>query len=176
MSRDRSSGEEPSRRGVMRLTTLTVVALALSGACQPTTPDLTEEQKATLADSIAAEVSGFWDAWAASDVDQGMSFVADDATAVTFDGRILSGKATIDSTWRPMFDNVASQVIDFDETHITVFSSRLVCVQQRGTFTVTDMSGSVGLPIPFAYTSVWTRRDGQWQMVAGHRSPGSSQP
>ena len=58
----------------MRRLALTVLSLAFLAACQPATTELTEEQKAEIAAEVNAINAGFWDAWRATDFDQGMSY------------------------------------------------------------------------------------------------------
>ncbi len=148
---------------------LLAVALISFAGQPPTTAGLTEEERASAAAAVETAVDGFWGAWAAADVDRGMSYMAAEATAVTSRGQILRGYATIDAAWRPLFRNVASQQIAFEESHVTVFEG-FVCVQQRGTFEVTDKAGATGSEIPFAFTTVWTKAQGEWKIVAAHRT------
>ena len=152
------------------------LAIAVLAACRPAATELTDQQRTAITEEVAVAVAGFWDAWATADVDRGMAFMADDATAVTSGAQILRGRQTKDDAWRPMFETVASQVIDFEDTHITVFGPDFVCVQQRGTFDVTETDGGTGYLKVFAYTTVWTRRDGVWKVVAGHRSDPPASP
>ncbi len=48
-----------------------------------------------------------------------MSFVVDEAIATTSLGEILAGKVAIDNAWRPMFESVTGQTIEFEENHNT---------------------------------------------------------
>ena len=139
-------------------------------ACAPPTATLSDSHRAAMADSVSVAVAGFWDAWSAADVDRGMSFLADDATVATSGAAVLAGRSTIDDRWRPMFETVASQVIDFEISNVTVVSPDVVTVHQRGSFLVTDTAGEQGPSKVFAYTSVWIRRDGAWKLISGHRS------
>ena len=161
--------EHPDGEGPMSQMLLALAVLSLA-VYQPKTARPSEKQRAAATAAVEAAVSGFWAAWAEADVDRGMSFMGAEATAVTSRGQILRGHATIDAAWRPLFRDVASQQIAFEETYVTVFEG-FVCVQQRGTFRVTDKAGATGPEIPFAFTTVWTEAQGEWKIVAAHRTP-----
>ncbi len=157
----------------MRKTLVVALVLFLVG-CGENPMELTEEQKQAITREISTATEEFWKAWADVDVDSGMAMIGEEAIAVTSRGTLLVGKTNIDDAWRPMFQSVASQQIQFTESYVTVLAMDAAYAVQRGTFVVTDTSDSVGEPIPFAYTTVWQRVEDGWKVVVGHRTPGQS--
>jgi uncharacterized protein (TIGR02246 family) len=149
----------------------TVAAVAVLAACQPTSPELTEEQKAALADSVSAMHTEMWQPWLAADLDRGMPyFLNSPDIGWAWNGEIRYGYDNIDAWFRPLMDGVASQEFTVADRRVVVLARDIVCVMEHGTVAVTDTAG-VTLPAsPFAMTTIWVRRDGEWKIHLGHES------
>ena len=156
----------------MRRLALAAVSLAfLANACQPATMELTEEEKAEIADEVNALHAEFWDAWRATDFDRGMSYFYDSPDLAFAENGVLNyGYADMDAKYRPMFTSVASQEITMTDSRTTVLAPDVVCIMEAGTYTVTDTAGVTGPEQSFAYTWIWIRRDGEWKVHIGHQS------
>ncbi len=157
----------------------TVAAVAVLAACQPTSPELTEEQKAALADSVSAMHAEMWQPWLAADLDRGMPYFLNSPDVVWgVNSEIRYGYDNIDALFRPIMDGLASQEFTVADRRVVVLARDVVCVIEHGTLAATDTAG-VTLPAsPFAMTTIWVRRDGEWKIHLGHESvqtPASSE-
>ncbi|MEE9184611.1 MAG: SgcJ/EcaC family oxidoreductase [Acidimicrobiia bacterium] len=149
----------------------TVAAVAVLAACQPTSPELTEEQKAALADSVSAMHAEMWQPWLAADLDRGMPYFLNSPDVVWgVNSEIRYGYDNIDALFRPIMDGLASQEFTVADRRVVVLARDVVCVIEHGTLAATDTAG-VTLPAsPFAMTTIWVRRDGEWKIHLGHES------
>ena len=150
----------------------TTVALAfLAAACQPAAVELTEEQKAALADSVSAMHAESWQPWLAADLDQGMRyFLNSPDVGWGWNGEIRYGYDNIDAWFRPNMAGMASQELTVADRRAVVLARDVVCVMESGTIAVTDTAGVTLPPMPFAMTAIWIRRDGEWKIHLGHES------
>lgn len=123
-----------------------------------------------VSNTVNGLVRGFWDAWASAEVDTGLGYFAEDATAITKTGAILRGRERIDAAWRPGFASIAGQVIEFSHTFISVYGPDLASVHQIGSFLVEFTDGTTEGPLPFTYTTVWRLRDDEWKIIVAHRT------
>jgi uncharacterized protein (TIGR02246 family) len=155
----------------VRRLTLSVLSLAFLAACQPATTELTEEQKAALADSAIAVNTEAWQPWLAADVDQRMqSLLNSPDVGWAWNGEIRFGHANIAAWFRPFLDGVASQEFTVTERRAVVLSRDVVCVMESGTIAATDTAGVTFPPSAFAFTAIWVRREGEWKIHLGHES------
>jgi len=167
----------PTRLRVTWLNPLGLVFLMLSCVHGPAVSAADREPGVPLgarteriADVLRTKTRAFWDAWAGADVDAGLGYLSEDATAITRTGVILRGRSSIDAAWRPGFRNIVSQDISFDTTLVSVYGPDLGSVHQVGAFLVFRRDGSRDGPIPFTYTTVWLRRNGTWEIIVAHRT------
>ena len=144
---------------------------------QPATTELTEEQKAEIADEVNAVHSAFMDAWQANpdDVEKGMSYYLN-SPDFTY-SRIFSGadegqKTTVVNGFVPFNEFVHSffvGVADSDwrvaERQFTALARDVVYVLETGTVVITDTAGVTAPPQSFTYTHVWVRRNGEWKVL-----------
>jgi len=163
----------------MRRLAFVALSLAfLATACQPATTELTEEQKAALADSVSAMHAEMWQPWLAVDLDQGMSyFLNSPDVGWGWDGEIRYGHDNIEAWFRPIVDGLSSQEVTVADRRTVVLARDVVCVMEHGTMVPTDTAGVTLAPNPFAMTTIWVRRDGEWKIHLGHESfvPGSNE-
>ena len=155
----------------MRRAIVAAFALTVLAACQPVTTELTEEQKAAIADTVSAVNAEFWSALEAAEFDRGMSYVYNSPEAVWgYAGVVDFGWDAIYARYSPMFETMASQTLTFTESRATVLTPDVVCINQIGSAIPTDTAGVVGPEENFAVLTVWVRRDGEWKVQFGHES------
>ena len=153
----------------MRRLTLSVLSVAFLAACQPATTELTEEQKAEIAEEVNAIHGEFWDAWRAADYDRGVSYFDSANLVFAYEGTVF-GFATFDEMWRPEFANIASQSITIGDSRTTVLAPDVVCIMDAATYTMTDTLGVTSPEGGFAFTGVWVHRGGEWKLHLVHES------
>ena len=120
---------------------------------------------------ITSVLDSFWDSWRAADYDRGMSFYLDSPeTAFTSQGVTIVGFATINDTFRPVFEDIERQRMDLDKTHINVLSHDAVHVTESGSYTQFDYDGAEIRTAPFSFSTTWVLRDGEWRILTCHQS------
>jgi uncharacterized protein (TIGR02246 family) len=156
----------------MRRPVFTVLSLAfLATACQSATTELTDEQKAEIADEVNGIHAENTQAWKDADFDRGMSYLQNSQDMIfAFEGGLMHGWDTMYNAWAPLFEGVARQEMTFAETHTVVLARDAVCIMAQGTFAYVDEAGGVGPESPFALMMVYVHRDGEWKVALGHES------
>ena len=156
----------------MRRLALAVLSLAfLANACQPATTELTEEQKAAIADTVNAANAANWDAWREVDLDRALSYFHDSPDFwFALEGQVLRGYAETDSFWREGFGTARRIDITISDSRTMVLTADIVTMVEQGVFSVTDSAGVTGPETAFAISATWARRDGEWKVLFGHES------
>jgi uncharacterized protein (TIGR02246 family) len=142
-------------------------------ACQPVevTVELTDADKAAIADTVEALNSEWLTAMAAADLDRGMTlFHEGPNVAWGYEGEIVFGFDAIVSAWRPYFEAMESQDFTVQESRVEVLAPTVACINQVITGTTTDTAGVTGPELVYAITTVWLLRDGEWKMYFGQES------
>jgi len=154
------------RRFVFAAFTLTVLA-----ACQPTTTELTEEQKAEIAAEVGLLVPQFFDAFRDGDFDRGIEFWLDapDAAAAA-NGRVVHGYDNIVSVFRPGFERVASQLFNVSGQRIVVLAPDVVAVYTESINSQTFVDGETSPEVHHVMLGIWVKHDGEWKIHLGHES------
>jgi SnoaL-like domain/Prokaryotic membrane lipoprotein lipid attachment site len=155
----------------MRRTLFAALALTVLAACQPATTELTDGQKAEIAAEVNALHADFWDAWRAADVDRGLSYYPNipEITYAT-DGDLFVGPSEVEDQARSWGADLASQTITITESHTTVLSSSIVCINERATYSQTNNAGVTAPERVFAGTYIWVLRNGEWKVEISHES------
>lgn len=154
----------------MRRTVLPLM-LFVFAACQPATMELTEEQKAAIADTVNAANAEAWDAWREADLDRALSYLHDSPDlGFALEGQVFRGYAEADSYWRGGFATAEHMDITISDLRTIVLTADVVWLVQRGIFSVTDSAGLTSPETEFALTTTWVRRDGEWKILLGHES------
>jgi hypothetical protein len=148
---------------------LAAFALTVLAGCQPATTELTEEQRAAIAAELNAIHTDMWDAWRAADYDQGVSYFKTEGLQFAYEGAVYDYSG-FEELWRPLFENIASQVITIAESQTTVLSQDAVCIVDAGTYTVTDVDGVTTPEESFAFTGIWVNHEGEWKLSLMHES------
>ncbi len=138
-------------------------------ACEPATVELTDAERAAIADQVNARHAEMWDAFRAADFDRGVSYFHRADLVYAYEGVILDYEA-MDQLWRPAFASITSQTVTFADSRTDVFAPGVVSITSSGTYAVTDTLGVTGPQAQFAVTEVWMRRDGEWKLQFVHES------
>lgn len=157
----------------MRRFVFAAFAMTVLAACQPATTELTEEQKAEITAEVELLHGQFWDAWAETDFERGMSYYLNSPEfTFTFQGQMISGYSAFWDFFESAFTNVASQTLSVDESKTTVLAADVVSVTVQGTYAPTDTAGVTAPESTLAFTTVWVKRDGEWKVhVASNSEP-----
>jgi ketosteroid isomerase-like protein len=161
----------PSKEVAIRRIALPLMLL-VAAACQPVvTIELTDAEKAAIADEVNAINAEFWDVWREADFDQGMSYYYNSPDLVyATEGVVDYGYAEVDAKYRPGFASVASQTLTITDSRTTVLAPDVVSIVETARFSQTDTDGATGPETDLALTSIWILRDGAWKIQIAHVS------
>jgi hypothetical protein len=154
------------RRFIFAAFSLTVLA-----ACQPTTTELTEEQKAEIAAEVNLRSDMLWDELRQPDFDRLTTFLhqTPDAFSVS-NGTFNEWSAAQASAGRATLAEWEDQVLTVSEARTVVLSPDVVYTMRVGTDSITLRSGEATPTRPWAWTNLWVRRDGEWKVMNSHGS------
>ena len=142
-------------------------------ACQPATTELTDAEKATIAEEVTAVHTEFWNAFEKLDLGRGMSYYRTDPDPVwALNGVVRSGVDNISEWFRGVLAGLARQEITFDDRQVVVLGRDAAYVMDRGSFSAFDADGErvEAMSPRFAASVVWVRTDGGWKVAGGHES------
>lgn len=154
----------------MRRVAAAAIVLTVSTACQPATPDLTEDQNA----AVAAEVNAVFDRWPSyarvMDTDGHLEhFVNSQELTIAFPaGVIRSWSDYADYVRGKMATTASVDTLEFSEKRTWVISSDVVVITAIGKQAMTDTAGTqVFGPTAFngIWNTIWVKRDSRWQMI-----------
>jgi hypothetical protein len=155
----------------MRRLALAAMSLTLLAACQPETTQLTEAERAEIADTVNALHSASWDAWRAVDLDRALSYLDSSSDLWWAEGgQVLHGYAEVDSHFREASATVSSFNITITDSRTLVLAADAVAVLQQGRFSVTDSAGVTSPEQSFVMSATWVQRSGEWKVLYGHES------
>ena len=156
----------------MRRILLTAAAACLLAAgCQPATTELTDEQRAAFADTVNAANAEAWDAWREMDLDRALSYFHDSPdVGFALGGQVYHGYAEVGSFWRGELASADHVEITISDLRTMVLTADVVCLVERGVFSVTDSAGVTSPETAFALTTTWVRRDAEWKVLLAHES------
>ncbi len=155
----------------MRRLTLAVLSLAFLAACQPATMELTDADRAAIADEVTAIHTQFWNAWEAVDVERGMSYFRTDPDPVwAWNGETRYGVDNLGAWFGAALDPVERQEITFADRRVVVLGWDVAYVMERGSFSAFDGAGVEVMSGLFAASVAWVRSNGDWKVAGGHES------
>ncbi len=155
---------------------ITLTALACFGAivaCQPTEPELTEEQQLALIDTLMGVQRDMVTAAKAADADAVIAFF-DSATGVIMGTEYLSHTALVERL-RRAYAAVDGQVVTWHPAKVSVMSRDVVAMTLGGRV-ATVVAGDTSEAVPVAWTEVLVRTDSGWKVLHAHQSMGSAAP
>jgi hypothetical protein len=154
---------------VQRITAAILVLTALA-ACQPTTPDLPQDQNA----AIAAEVNAIFDRWPsfarAMDTEGHLEhFVNSEQLTISHPAGVLRSWSEYADYVRGKMETTASvDTLEFSEKRTWVIRSDVVVITAIGKQAMTDTAGDqVFGPTAFngIWNTTWVKRNSRWQMI-----------
>ena len=152
----------------MRRIVLAAFTLIVLAACQPTTTEFTEEQKAAIADTVRQLADAFLVDMKALNLDGAMAAYAPEF--VWAENGVLGARSdSILSAWRDAFASVREASGDWGEVHIKVLSPAAVVFTASFNWAVVDTAG-VATGSNGVWTTVWERTVEGWKIVHGHES------
>jgi uncharacterized protein (TIGR02246 family) len=152
----------------MRKIVLAIVSWALvAGACQPAGTDLTEQERAVIADSVEQLAIRLLESYDALDADRFLSFYSDD---MRWGARgDFQSRADFDAGVRGWLASLSGSVNVWDERVVRVLGPDAAVLEARCHEIEVDTAG-VSLEDSYAMTLVWARIDGEWKVVHAHSS------
>ncbi len=147
------------------------LGLLTMAACQPPAAELTEAQRAAIADTVEQRTNELMAAASTGEFDSLATYFDDsDQFLWAYQGNWWRSWAAADSAFRPAFEAVERQEIEIAETHVRVVAADAAYVMLGGTYRQIDTADVTGPDIPFAWGGLWLRRDGTWKVLAGFES------
>jgi hypothetical protein len=154
------------RRAILGFAVLTAVA------CRPVTTELTDEQRKAIAAEVDSLTTEWWAAWAAIDLERGLSFL-DDGPGMTW---AVEGAPTVHSVaeareaWGPMIAGLLRQDLQFTNARTVVLARDVVWTLRELRYAAVDTTGAVVAEGRSIETAVWVKRGGGWRLMLGHDS------
>ena len=153
----------------MRRVILAAFALTVLAACQPAPTELTEEQKAAIADTIRQLDEVVNRAYDARDLEAFLSHFVDGPAYVNVNQGVLQDRAGVRERLESDFTEYPSNTTEVTDRRIFVLGPNAVVCTVLTTYTQTNTDGESSEGTS-AYTSMWTRSNGEWQVVHEHAS------
>jgi ketosteroid isomerase-like protein len=149
----------------MRRLSLAVLSLVFLAACQPATTELTEEQKAEIAEELTRLYAESVSPINQLDAEGWLSYFQDseDLTFAANGGFFKSYSAfadTVRAHWAPL----ASGEIDWGNLNIQVLAPNVAVVTSVFNYAGTDTTGGT-VSVSGTWTAVWVEQDGDWKTV-----------
>ena len=144
----------------MRRLIFVALASAVLTACQPATSELTEEQRAAIADSVvqvSAEMQSAFD----SENPEYFNYFADWVTSSSVGSRSIemTRSGTLQDYW-PNFD----QTSEAGETRTLVLGPDIVVLERAQVNTVTDSTGNT-TAYDVRLSELWVRENDTWRAL-----------
>jgi len=136
-----------------------------SQAGRDTVSDSAAVEKAVLAVHAAMA-----EAEKALDAEKFFSYILDfDKGLIIQDGMVFKTRQEALDTVKAGFQGISGIKRAYDRTHVTVISPEAALLTAQGTSSVTLSDGRI-FSGPFAVSSLFVLRDGQWKLLHGHYS------
>jgi len=148
--------------------------LLVVAACQPAAMELTDAEKADIAEEFREFRTGLYAANERLDIEQTLAAIAEDV-ALIIQGTRLSHDQFAPAA-RAAFGALENLSVEVQEMQVDVLAANVVVNTDVITDVQTDTAG-VTTEQTYLHTEVWTKRDGRWMMTHGQQSipPGVAQ-
>jgi hypothetical protein len=148
------------------------LALFVLAACQPAPVELTDEQKAAIADEIAARYAGAAEAIRARDVEAWLTYF-ENSDELTFTSCIQDGPVAAYRSWAARADTTYAHYgalssmdrFEWGELHTRVLAPNVALVSTTYEAVATDAAG-VSFGGNATWVAVWIEVGGQWKMAS----------
>ena len=145
--------------------------LLLAIACQPATMELTDAERATIADEVTAIQTQFWNDWEAVNFDAAMAYYRTNPDPVwAWMGEVRSGVEDLTALFRGILEGLARQELTVDDRQVVVLGQDAAYVIDRISFSAFDAEGAEAMSGRFVASVVWVRSNGEWKVAGGHES------
>ena len=152
----------------MRRLVLSAVSLAFLAACQPATTELTEEQKAGIADTVTRIVRGIMEAAEALDHEKHIAPFSDELVSAD-NGSVTTNWDSIRVADREFMRSMSSVEGTFGEMFVEVLGPSAAVVTAPYEATLIDTTGT-RMHVAGAGTYVFAQVAGRWRIIHMHRS------
>lgn len=143
--------------------------LLVATACQPAATELTEEQRAAIADTVRQLADTFFEDFRALDFDRAMAPYGSELVWAE-NGVLAANRDSLDTAWRGLFASTQEVTSgDWGEVHVKVLGPDAAVFTATFDWAGVDTSGAQ-IGNPGVWTTVWLRTDEGWKIVHGHES------
>jgi hypothetical protein len=156
----------------MRRLVPAVVVLPFLSACQPTTTELSAEQKAAIAAEVDSVMAERWHAIERADASRSFEAAGSQEFAWAVNGSVLLSYDDYQEYLGPVVRNFRLQDVKVVDTRTVVLAPNIVLtIQKISMFVVNVLSYEPEEELwRFAETLVWEKRNGEWKIILGHGS------
>ena len=140
-------------------------------SCQSATADYSQADLDAAETEVAAELEGFWEAWSAASIDEGMAFYSDspDGSFVN-DGVIWESIGAANAAYRPFFDQIERQEFDIKETRLLALTPTVVHATIDVSLIQFFRNGIISGESRIGFTMTWVKEGGEWKALTYHFS------
>jgi uncharacterized protein (TIGR02246 family) len=154
----------------MRRLVLAAFSLTVLAACQPATTELTEEQKAAIADTVRQLSTDYLASVSTLDADTVMAFHIDsDEFAWSIDSELSLEFEAVKASAAAKYAALVAARVSLDTVRVAVLGPDAAVLSGAGAAFVTGPAGQE-MKLLLAVTFVAARRDGRWVLLQGHSS------
>ena len=159
--------EDDMRMALAGLAAALIAGFSYAGAG----PQLSDVEKAKVESEIKTSVASFVASVNAVDADRAFElFSASTDFREATNGVIDTSREAVLAKFREVYATLRSQDRKLADEHIVVLSPDLAMYTAGGTFALTDKDGKSTPAIPIAWTFLWRREGGRWEVVNAHQS------
>lgn len=139
--------------------------------CQQNTDEFTADEMSTVKSEVDAAADAWWTAWAAVNLEDGMSYVSNQEHAIWIgDDETLAGFTAMRDAWKPWAESLQSQEIEFTDLHTIPLSETLAYTIREYEVVATQADSTVSPQMNGVETLVWQKENGAWKVLFGHES------
>ncbi|UCG89136.1 MAG: nuclear transport factor 2 family protein [Gemmatimonadota bacterium] len=149
----------------MRRLALAVLSLAFLAACQPTTMELTEEQKAEIAEELTRLYGESVLSLNQLDQEGWLAYFqnSEDLT-IAAEGGFCKSYSAFAETLRTHWTPLARGEMNWGDLNIQVLAPNVAVVTSVFDYAAIDTAGATAV-YSGTWTAVWVEQDGNWKMV-----------
>jgi hypothetical protein len=149
-----------------RLAFVTVALAVLAVACQPPSPELTQEDRAAIAETLVQRFADYGATVMRLDHEGIMAFFenSDELTFAEF-GEVRRSWSTLSAMVAESWPQYASvDRIEWGEIFVQVLAPTVAAVTTTFDFAGSDTTGAA-VAVSGTFSSVWVEADGEWKIV-----------
>ena len=147
--------------------------IVIATGCKVPAPEAVVFDRQAVEVEVSDWLDGFWATWSKGieGFDRGMALY-DNHPDYSFaaGGNLWLSHTAGSEAFRPGFEIVQQQTLEFEQKAITVLTRDLVYTAQQGTYSQTYADGTTSEVKPLAFTMLLVRSDGLWKARFAHLS------